>query len=118
MSSACLGSARPARLLPVESMDSERSDPSEPTLADLLPFLVGGFFREKRSLVVLFVQKLRDYRAARAKTTSAKSTVERMTNHDTNWNISFSSSISAGMNSYKRTVPLNSAVERPLTLAS
>lgn len=84
MSSACLGSARPARLLPVESIDSDRSDDaSEPTLADLLPFLVGGFFREKRSLVVLFVQKLRECREARAAITSVKNTVERMTSHET-----------------------------------
>lgn len=119
MSSAYWGSAYPdARLLPVESMDSERSDPSEPTLADLLPFLVGGFFREKRSLVVLFVQKLRDCRAARAKTTRAKRTVARMTSHETNWKISFSSNRSAGINSYKRTVARNSASLRELTLAS
>lgn len=84
MSSACLGSACPdARLLPVESMDSERSDPSEPTLVDLLFALVGGLFLEKRSLVVLFMQKLRECRKARAKITSAKNTVDRMTSHET-----------------------------------
>lgn len=86
MSSACLGSACPeARLLPVESIDSDRIDVSETLLPDLLPFLVGGFFREKRSLVVLFVQKLRECSEARAAITSAKKTVERMTSHETIW---------------------------------